>query len=77
MPIEPSAPLITTEEPSLPVAPTEPSLPFAPSLPATMLSDKANSTLAPSVVVPCLTVRFLPATISTVFWSEMLTALAS
>ena len=77
IPMEPSAPLITTEEPSLPVAPTEPSLPFAPSLPATMLSDRANSTLAPLASDVCFTVRFLPATISTVFWSEMLTALAS
>ena len=72
-PMEPSLPLITTAEPSLPFTPILPSMPSLPGTPGwpfsptPISSDKANSTLAPSVVAACLTVRFLPATISTVF----------
>ena len=71
--MEPSLPLRTTEEPSLPVAPTEPSLPLAPSLPATILSDKENSTVALPLAVSlvCLTTKFLPAWNSTVLLSAI------
>ncbi|MDU3523416.1 MAG: hypothetical protein E7F58_17565, partial [Clostridium saudiense] len=66
-PIEPSLPSITTDAPSLPLTPILPSIPFTPSLPTAISSDRANSTLAPLVSLVCLTVKFLPAIISTVF----------
>ena len=71
--MEPSLPLRTTEEPSLPVAPTEPSLPLAPSLPATILSAKENSTVALPLVVSlvCFTTKFLPDWNSTVLVSAI------
>ena len=66
-PIEPSLPLITTDAPSLPLTPILPSTPLAPSLPTAISSDRANSTFAPLVSLVCLTVKFLPAIISTEF----------
>ena len=73
-PMEPSLPLITTEEPSLPftpILPSTPSLPSLPSLPILISLAKSNSTLAPSLLLVCFTVKFLPAAISTVLPSEI------
>ena len=76
-PMEPSLPLITTEEPSLPFTPILPSTPSLPSLPILMSSDNAYSTLAPSSLLVCFTVKFLPAAISTVLPSVIVFAAAS
>ena len=70
-PMEPSLPLITTEEPSLPFTPILPSTPSLPSLPILISLAKSNSTLAPSLLLVCFTVKFLPAAISTVLPSEI------
>ena len=76
-PMEPSLPLITTEEPSLPFTPILPSTPSLPSLPILMSLAKSNSTLAPSLLLVCFTVKFLPADISTVLPSEIVLAAVS
>ena len=76
-PMEPSLPLITTEEPSLPFTPILPSTPSLPSLPILISLAKSNSTLAPSLLLVCFTVKFLPATISTVLPSEIVLAAVS
>ena len=76
-PMEPSLPLITTEEPSLPFTPILPSTPSLPSLPILISLAKSNSTLAPSLLLVCLTVKFLPAAISTVLPSEIVFAAVS
>ena len=76
-PIEPSLPLITTDAPSLPFTPILPSTPLAPSLPTVISSDRANSTFAPLVSLVCLTVKFLPAIISTVFVFSIVLAFTS
>jgi len=76
-PMEPSLPLITTEEPSLPFTPILPSTPSLPSLPILISLAKSNSTLAPSLLLVCFTVKFLPAAISTVLPSEIVFAVVS
>ena len=76
-PMEPSLPLITTEEPSLPFTPILPSTPSLPSLPILISLAKSNSTLAPSLLLVCFTVKFLPAAISTVLPSEIVLAAVS
>ena len=76
-PMEPSLPLITTEEPSLPFTPILPSTPSLPSLPILISLAKSNSTLAPSLLLVCFTVKFLPAAISTVLPSEIVFAAVS
>ena len=69
--------MITTDAPSLPLTPILPSIPLTPSLPTAILSDKANSTFAPLVSLVCLTVRFLPAIISTEFVLAIVLAFVS
>ena len=76
-PMEPSLPLMTTEEPSLPFTPILPSTPSLPSLPILISLAKSNSTLAPSLLLVCFTVKFLPAAISTVLPSEIVFAAVS
>ncbi len=69
--------MITTDAPSLPLTPILPSTPLAPSLPTAISSDKANSTFAPLVSLVCLTVKFLPAIISTEFVLAIVLAFTS